>query len=241
MAAGCRGQLSQDAVAIEHRSRPWQRRHRQRGDILADIGPVVGREGLDPHDLHGQVVGAAVVQRYGGDRPCRGVEIRRRSDRPRDEAGLEMLVHAIRGQDKDVAPCESKPPVIDIDPGLGTDGPSQITFTRGQDHPVIGGERLEAIAREPPDPAVPDMKQMRFAALEDQRRERADEAVVHVSDPGAPALRMKPGIRRGHDPRGRGPYRPRVRRTVVIGHQALHGRLGRLGADRARTDPVGDG
>ena len=78
VAARARVQLAHDLVSLEAHARFEKRRERQFGELA---GRVSSWQGVDPHDLHREVVGAAALVGLGDDARARRRRGRRRGRR----------------------------------------------------------------------------------------------------------------------------------------------------------------
>ena len=138
-----------------------------------------------------------------------------------------MFVHAVRAQHVDVIGGQRYAPIIDIDVVPGADGPDQMPLGRGHRRDVILGQGLQAVAEQTRYPTVAHVKDMRLVALENQGREGAHHAVIHIADARLAILRVQPAIGcLDHFPGG-GFDRPRFGRRVVIRSQRFDSGLGR--------------
>ena len=142
--------------------------------------------------------------------------------------GADMLVHAVGRQQEDVAALDRERLVVDLDLRIDAHRPAEIALlrrdARRDDRWSVAparcprGDRCASRRHE---------KGARSADLMHHGAQGADVALVLVVGVlAAPRLRMQPGIGRRDHALRRGLHRPGFRRAVVVGEEALDGRLG---------------
>ena len=160
-------------------------------------------------------------------------------DQASDRLRIDVLVHAVGGQDEDVAGLGPHAGMVDLHASARAECPAEIGFLRRQDEAVILGQLLQGAARNPADPPVADVEEVGGAALEDEGAEGGDVAAVGLV-PAAPRLGVEPGIGRRDHALRRTLHRPCVGCVIVVGKEALDRSLTRDVAHRAAADPVRD-
>ena len=241
MAAGAGMQLAHDGVAVEAHARlqgRWQRQRRLVGQQL--IGRL-GRQCSHPRQLQGQVVGAAAVQGQQHQGSGCGVEVgAMRRQRGVHGGSVQVVVHAVGGQQVELAGIDRPVLVVDLECRAHAQGLAEVALGFRQPHPVVFGQLLQCLRVQPVDAGVPHVQQVRLAALEDQRAEGAHMAAVLVEAAFATlGLGVQPrvgGLQ--HALRGAA-HGPGLGREVVVLQKTAHrGGAGHL-ADRAAADAVG--
>lgn len=199
---------------------------------------------VNPHNLHGKVVGTAL--RVGGLHQllCDRLQIARSFLTSMEHAdyglGVEVFVDPIGGQEKDIARLQRLGLVVDLDLRIDAQRTAQVALTVADPHAVVGSQLLQRVAAQPVNARVAHMEYMGSGRFEDHGAERAHIATVLVVAVLAMlGLRMQPGVGCIQNPLGRGLDRPGVRGAVVVlqktGNCVLAGHL----ADRAAADAVG--
>ncbi|MNZ48412.1 hypothetical protein D3C78_661580 [compost metagenome] len=232
-----------DPVAIEAHPRIQQRRQRQFAQLLLQFVGVLAGQAVDPDDLHGEVVRAALGVGFLGDELRRGIEVVGMGiDRGDDERVAGMFVDAIGGEEKRVAAFQRKRPVIDFQMWIDAQGAAQVALLRGDPHPVIVGQLFEGVVAQAIDPCVADMEDMRGGGLDDHGAQRAHIASVPVVAVLAlPGLRMQPGVGRHQYALCRLLDRPGFRGTEIVLEESLDAGFAGDLADIAAADAVGQG
>ena len=158
-----------------------QRRQRQFLLLGQHLGRLAGGQVVDLHDLHGEIVRTALLERRSDDPPRRSVEVAGAGrDRLDDGARRDVLVDAVGRQHQHVTRGELHRLVVDLDAGLHAECAAEIGLLRGDDDAVVLGELLQRAAGHPIDAAVADMEDVGRARLDDERAQRADIALVLV-------------------------------------------------------------
>ncbi len=174
-------QFPDDPVAVEQAAWLEQRRRRQVGRASRHLGgPAIGHV-IEPHDLDGEIVPAALLQRLLDDEPGRPVEVAGViADKLRCEAGADMLVNAVGRQQKNVTGLDCERLVVDFDRCVDAERSAQIALLRRDREPVILGQLLHGIVQDAVDSEVADVKQMCGRGLEHDRAQGTDIALVLV-------------------------------------------------------------
>ena len=173
--------LPDDFIAIESHSRLQQRRQRQCRHLSQNVGR--GRVGqcLDPDDLHGEIVRAALSVRLFDDRPRGTIQIfRMAADRIDHGAWIHMLVDAVGSQNKGVSQFDRQHLIVDFDLRPHSQGAAEVDFLRRHEDPMVVGELFEGVAGHAVDTRVTDMDDMRGPRFEDQDGHRAHMPLVPV-------------------------------------------------------------
>ena len=242
MAAVIGMQRAQDLVAFKFLSGLQQWRGGQGFGAGHNIACIPRGQCLDAHNLHGQVIGAAVVIGRFDDQ-VRGLVriIGVVTDQAADGFGADVFIHTIRGQHEHIPHIQRQGAVIHIHRLRHTDGTRQIALGAGNNGAVILGQLFQTVALQPVNPAVADVEQMCHMRFQHKCGKGADIAAIHVMGMDAAfGIGKQPRIGRPDHPQGRGFYRPCLRGAVVIGQKAFGHAFSGNTADFGRTDPVGD-
>ena len=243
MAAAAGMQFAQDAVAVEARRRLQQRRQGEFFELALDFPGLAVRQGIDAHQLGGEVVGAAPRVGFQHQAAGGGVQIVPVGIDQREQRRLaQPFVHAIGEQQEQVADLQGQGAVVDFQMRVDAQRPAQAALLRRQPDPVLLGERFQLAVAQPIDARIADMEQVRGGGLEHQRAEGADMAAVTVVAVRAtPRLGMQPGVGSDQHALAGLLHRPGVRRAEVVFQKALHRRFAGDVADLAAADAIGDG
>ena len=159
-------QLTNDAVAVELHARLQQRRQGQFAELaLHVVGRLLG-QAVDAHQLHGEVVIAAVDQRLLDQPPRCSVQV---VGMGRNDIGhrarIEVLVHAVGGEQEQVARCQREVAVVDFQMRVDAQGAAEIAGFGADTHAVILAQLFESAFTQAMDARIADVEQVRAAPL----------------------------------------------------------------------------
>src|SRR3546814_14459337 len=101
-----------------------------------------------------------------------------RADGGCHEAGRDVFVDTVGGQQEDGAGRDRHRQVVDLELRIDAERAAEIALLRRDDDPVILGQLLKGLAAEPPDAGIADTEPMRGGRLYDHDPRRADKAPV---------------------------------------------------------------
>ena len=123
--------LPDDLVAIDHHPGFKQRRQRQLGGLTEQLARLPVRQFIDPHDLHGEIVGAAVPMGLLDDHTGGRVQIAGAvPDRVHHKARPDMGVDAIGRQHEHIPLLDLEHAVVDLDLRIDSECAAQIALLR---------------------------------------------------------------------------------------------------------------
>jgi len=240
VAAAAGAQLVRDAKAFERLTHVQQRRTGQAAGILRHLSGLARGQGVDAHDLHGQVVVAAAGKRQRDQCARGGVQIAGVGGHGLAQIVVaDMLVHAIGRQQEHVAGFHGLGVIVDFQMRRQAQRAAQVTFVVRDPDAVILGQLLDRAIPQAIDARVADMQDVRGGALEHHHGQRADVAAVLVLPMALAALRMQPGVGRAEHLLGRLLHGPGLGRAVIVFQKAGHRRLAGDVTDVAAADAVG--
>jgi hypothetical protein len=121
--------LPDDLVAINQHPGFKQRRQRQLGGLTEQLARLPVRQFIDPHDLHGEIVGAAalisLLDDHLGSRIQVGGAIR---DGVHHKARSDMGVNAISRQHEHISLLDLQHTIVDLDLRIDAERAAQIAL-----------------------------------------------------------------------------------------------------------------
>ena len=148
VAAAAALDFANDLVTVEIGARFEQWSEGQFGDLPVNLVGLRTGQLVDPHDLQGQVVAAALLVGFFDDAFGRAVEIAGAGiNGGDDEVGVDMFIDAIGGEQENIALFYLNGLVIDIELAVDAQSAGEMALRRGDPDPVIFGQLLEFAGR----------------------------------------------------------------------------------------------